>query len=56
MVTTPVDDSYYLYIRIRYSFSASDEEALNKLETILSSAIEKPVNQIKVSPVETILC
>jgi len=46
---TPVDDSHYLTIRIRYSYSAKSDEELTELENMLPADIEKLVNQIKVS-------
>lgn len=46
---TPVDDKHYLTIRIRYSYSAKDDEELAELETMLPTDIEKLINQIEIS-------
>ncbi len=46
---TPIDDTHYLTIRIRYSYSALSDEELSELEVLLPEDIEKLVQQIKIT-------
>jgi len=46
---TPVDDTHYLTIRIRYSYSALSDEELSELEIMLPADIKKIVQQIKIT-------
>jgi len=45
-IAVPIDSQYYLNIRFRYSYSAKDNNELEKLQAMLSNDIEKIVSSI----------